>query len=85
MQRLYYTKVSVGVILITSETTERTEENMRLKAKTANLIMAVAAIVLGAAILILTKVQGSGACQERQKGPGFFPVVCGVQLSVVAF
>ena len=58
MQRLYYTKVSVGVILITSEPTERTEENMKLKAKTANLIMAVAAIVLGAAILILTKVQG---------------------------
>ena len=34
MQRLYYTKVSVGVILITSEPTERTEENMKLKAKT---------------------------------------------------
>ncbi len=82
MQRLYYTKVSVGVILITSETTERTEENMRLKAKTANLIMAVAAIVLGAAILILTKVQGLELVKSAKMGPGFFPMVYGIAIIV---
>lgn len=53
---------------------------MRLKAKTANLIMAVAAIVLGAAILILTKVQGLELVKNAKMGPGFFPVVCGVAI-----
>lgn len=82
MQSLYYTKVSVGVILIISETTERTEENMKLKAKTANLIMAVAAIVLGVAILILTKVQGLELVKSAKMGPGFFPMVCGIAIIV---
>lgn len=50
---------------------------MKLKAKTANLIMAVAAIILGTAILILTKVQGLELVKSAKMGPGFFPVVCG--------
>ena len=55
---------------------------MKLKAKTANLIMAVAAIVLGAAILILTKVQGLELVKSAKMGPGFFPMVCGIAIIV---
>ena len=55
---------------------------MKLKAKTANLIMAVAAIVLGAAILILTKVQGLELVKSAKMDPGFFPMVCGIAIIV---
>lgn len=55
---------------------------MKLKAKTANLIMAVAAIVLGAAILILTKVQGLELVKSAKMGPGFFLMVCGIAIIV---
>lgn len=55
---------------------------MKLKAKYGDLALGILATLAGIVILVLTKVQGLPLVKSAKMGPGFFPTVCGIAITI---
>lgn len=55
---------------------------MKLKARQGDLILGIFSIVVGIVILILSKVQGLEMVKSGRMGPGFFPAICGIAITL---
>lgn len=55
---------------------------MKLKAKYGDLALGILAVLAGIIILILTKVQELQLVKSAKMGPGFFPTICGIAITI---
>lgn len=55
---------------------------MSFKAKQGDLLLGILAMVAGAVILFLSKLQGLEFFKSGKLGPGFFPTVCGIAIII---
>lgn len=55
---------------------------MKFKAKQGDLALGILSTLTGIGILILTRVQGLPLVKSAKMGPGFFPTICGIAISL---
>lgn len=55
---------------------------MKFKAQQGDLALGIFSILGGIVILILTKVQGLQLVKSDKMGPGFFPTICGIGVTI---
>ncbi len=55
---------------------------MKFKAKQGDLALGILATLAGIVILVLTRIQGLQLVKSAKMGPGFFPTICGIAISL---
>lgn len=55
---------------------------MKIRARQGDLVLGILATLGGILILVLTKLQGLQLVKSDKMGPGFFPVICGISITL---